>query len=105
MTAPALAGIAALALLALLYQKLGGGGSKKGPVFLNKERQSVTLAERTMLSHDTVRFRFALPTKNHILGLPVGKHFKLFAPNPKVRARARTRAAARDLRPAPPGPR
>jgi cytochrome-b5 reductase len=44
--------------------------------------QKYLLAERTMLSHDTIRFRFALPQKNSVLGLPVGKHFKLFAPNP-----------------------
>lgn len=35
------------------------------------------------MSHDTVRFRFKLPRKTPVLGLPVGKHFKLFAPNRK----------------------
>lgn len=81
MTAPLLAAFLGLGLLATLVSKLLG--AKKGPIFLNKGRQSVPLAERTMLSHDTIRFRFALPQKNSVLGLPVGKHFKLFAPNPK----------------------
>ena len=31
------------------------------------------------LSHDTRRFRFALPTDEHILGLPVGQHIYLNA--------------------------
>ena len=32
-----------------------------------------------MVSHDTRRFRFALQSPNHILGLPVGKHMWLSA--------------------------
>ncbi|KAG8466066.1 hypothetical protein KFE25_005636 [Diacronema lutheri] len=82
MTAPMLLGLLGLGVIFTFASKLLGGG-KKGPIFLNKERQQVVLAERTMLSHDTIRFRFALPTKDSVLGLPVAKHFKLFAPNPK----------------------
>eukprot|EP00172_Hildenbrandia_rubra_P001963 Plantae.Rhodophyta-Hildenbrandia_rubra.ctg2606.p1 GENE.Plantae.Rhodophyta-Hildenbrandia_rubra.ctg2606~~Plantae.Rhodophyta-Hildenbrandia_rubra.ctg2606.p1 ORF type:complete len:614 (+),score=116.95 Plantae.Rhodophyta-Hildenbrandia_rubra.ctg2606:74-1843(+) len=33
------------------------------------------LVEKIELSHDTRRFRFALPSKTHRLGLPVGYHF------------------------------
>jgi len=51
--------------------------------FLNKQKQSIVLGERVQLSHDTVRFRFKLPPSTPVLGLPVGKHFTLFAPNPK----------------------
>ncbi|EOD13334.1 NADH-cytochrome B5 reductase [Emiliania huxleyi CCMP1516] len=61
----------------------GGGGKPRGAKFLNKSRQTVTLGERTNISHDTVRFRFVLPDATPVLGLPVGKHFKLFAPAPK----------------------
>eukprot|EP00005_Dracoamoeba_jomungandri_P000355 CAMPEP_0174256422 /NCGR_PEP_ID=MMETSP0439-20130205/5653_1 /TAXON_ID=0 /ORGANISM="Stereomyxa ramosa, Strain Chinc5" /LENGTH=288 /DNA_ID=CAMNT_0015339015 /DNA_START=144 /DNA_END=1010 /DNA_ORIENTATION=+ len=50
-------------------------------VFLNKKRQSVPLIEKKNISHDTVRFRFGLPTDETVLGLPVGKHFKLYCPN------------------------
>ncbi|XP_075235126.1 NADH-cytochrome b5 reductase 3-like isoform X2 [Lycorma delicatula] len=32
------------------------------------------LKEKAIISHDTRRFRFALPSENHVLGLPVGQH-------------------------------
>lgn len=35
------------------------------------------LIERHVISHDTRRFRFALPSPDHILGLPVGQHVYL----------------------------
>jgi len=35
------------------------------------------LVERHVISHDTRRFRFALPSSQHILGLPVGQHVYL----------------------------
>ncbi|ETV98500.1 hypothetical protein H310_08638 [Aphanomyces invadans] len=35
------------------------------------------LVEKEILSHDTRRFRFALPTEHHVLGLPVGQHISL----------------------------
>jgi cytochrome-b5 reductase len=35
------------------------------------------LLEKEELSHDTRRFRFGLPSKRHILGLPVGQHISL----------------------------
>jgi len=37
----------------------------------------LTLETRTELTHDTRLFRFALPSKEHILGLPVGQHLFL----------------------------
>ena len=54
-----------------------------GGVFLNKKRQSVRLAARTDVTHDTVLLRFALPAPDMRLGLPCGKHFKVFCPNPR----------------------
>ena len=39
-----------------------------------KQKVSVTLIEREELTHNTRRFRFALPSPEHKLGLPVGKH-------------------------------
>lgn len=45
--------------------------------FLDKTRQQVTLIEKTMLSHDTFRFRLALSKPTMCLGLPVGKHIKV----------------------------
>ena len=51
--------------------------------FLDKTRQKLVLGERFQISHDTVRFRFTLPARTPVLGLPVGKHFKVFAPCPR----------------------
>lgn len=56
-------------------------GGKKTEVFLNKTRQRVQLAERTCLTHDTRRLRFALPSRSMALGLPTGKHIKVSFPN------------------------
>lgn len=79
---PVLVGVA-LVLGAMLFMMFSGGLKKKGAKFLNKTRQKLVLGERVKLSHDTVRFRFTLPDATPVLGLPVGKHFKLFCPNPK----------------------
>ena len=37
------------------------------------------LVEKINVSHDTRLFRFELPTKDHILGLPTGQHIHLSA--------------------------
>lgn len=37
------------------------------------------LTEKKVLSHDTRLFRFALPSDNHVLGLPTGQHIHLSA--------------------------
>lgn len=52
--------------------------------FLDKKRKAITIIEITEISHDTKRFRLSLGSKNTPLGLPVGKHLKLFAPNPET---------------------
>ncbi|WIA11609.1 hypothetical protein OEZ85_011714 [Tetradesmus obliquus] len=43
------------------------------------KRQTFQLAHKDSVSHDTRLFRFALPTPQHRLGLPVGKHIQLYA--------------------------
>ncbi len=40
-----------------------------------KKKVACKLIQKDILSHDTRRFRFALPSKDHILGLPIGNHF------------------------------
>ena len=55
--------------------------TKRKQCFLNGKRQTIKLIEKQNLSHDTRRFRFALPTKDSVLGLPVGKYFKVYCPN------------------------
>eukprot|EP00850_Spirogloea_muscicola_P009636 SM000054S18122 [mRNA] locus=s54:728439:731848:+ [translate_table: standard] len=44
-----------------------------------KRRIPFVLKEVEKLSHDVRRFRFALPSEKHVLGLPVGKHMFLSA--------------------------
>lgn len=51
-------------------------------VFLNRERQRAEIVDVVELSHDTKRIRLSLGSKNTILGLPVGKHISIVAPNP-----------------------
>ena len=67
-------GSAAVLLLALYL-------AKPKP-FLDGTRQSLKLAEIKVLSPDTKLFRFALPSEKHCFGLPLGKHVKIFCPNP-----------------------
>jgi cytochrome-b5 reductase len=38
---------------------------------------ALPLIEKEILSHDTRRFRFGLPSEKHILGLPTGQHISL----------------------------
>jgi len=58
-------------------------GAKKTEIkkFLNRERQKAPLKAIVTLSHNTKLFRFTLP-KEHCLGLPCGKHIKVFGLNP-----------------------
>ena len=53
-----------------------------GEIFLDRTRKSVKLGKIFQLSPDTFKFRFALPERNSVLGLPIGKHFKVYGPNP-----------------------
>eukprot|EP00924_Labyrinthula_sp_SR-Ha-C_P004348 augustus_masked-scaffold_3-processed-gene-21.90-mRNA-1 protein AED:0.05 eAED:0.05 QI:0/-1/0/1/-1/1/1/0/293 len=53
----------------------------KEPFLNSKVSKKVTLIDRIDLSHDSAKLRFALDAENRILGLPVGKHFKLNFPN------------------------
>jgi len=48
------------------------------PTTLDKTKfVPLTLEKRVDISHDTRYFRFALPSKAHVLGLPVGQHMFL----------------------------
>ncbi|KAL3082837.1 hypothetical protein niasHS_010639 [Heterodera schachtii] len=60
------------------------GGKKrkpKGPKTLEdtEKKYALKLIDRKRVSHDTRRFRFALPTEQHILGLPIGQHIYVSA--------------------------
>ena len=43
------------------------------------EKYMLPLIEKEEISHDTRKYRFELPTNEHILGLPVGQHIYLSA--------------------------
>ncbi|XP_047989229.1 NADH-cytochrome b5 reductase 2 isoform X2 [Leguminivora glycinivorella] len=51
----------------------------KNPVTLvdPNVKYALPLIEREEISHDTRRFRFGLPSKDHVLGLPIGQHIHL----------------------------
>ncbi|KAG9260471.1 NADH-cytochrome b5 reductase 3 [Astyanax mexicanus] len=57
------------------------GRKKKAPITLvdPSEKYKLRLIDKEVISHDTRKFRFALPSPEHILGLPVGKHVYLSA--------------------------
>ncbi|KAM9328188.1 NADH-cytochrome b5 reductase 3-like [Pholidichthys leucotaenia] len=42
-------------------------------------KYALRLIDKQIVSHDTRRFRFALPSPQHILGLPIGQHIYLSA--------------------------
>jgi len=56
-------------------------GKKQGPTTLvNPEtKYALPLIEKIVVSHDTRKFRFGLPSKEHVLGLPTGQHIYLSA--------------------------
>ncbi|KAL4224696.1 NADH-cytochrome b5 reductase 3 [Mactra antiquata] len=71
--------VAATAVLAKVF--LFGDKKKKNPVTLQDPnvKYPLKLIDREEVSHDTRRFRFALPSMDHVLGLPVGQHIYLTA--------------------------
>jgi len=52
----------------------------------NTKRRKVVLMEKENLSHDVMRFRFALPTPDTPFGLPAGRHIRVFGPNCRQKA-------------------
>lgn len=82
------AAITTIGLLYLLkcrgvFEASGKKRSKKlkGPRTLEDpdKKYALRLIEKIHVSHDTRRFRFALPSENHVLGLPIGQHLYLSA--------------------------
>lgn len=51
---------------------------------LKQEFQDFELTEKTILSHNTAIYRFALPTPTSILGLPIGQHISIAATLPQT---------------------
>ncbi|KAG5897206.1 hypothetical protein JTB14_022557 [Gonioctena quinquepunctata] len=57
----------------------GKGKSKKILLGDPQVKYKLPLVEKTIISHDTRNFRFALPEKDMVLGLPIGQHIHLSA--------------------------
>lgn len=55
--------------------------SARDPILLRDSnvKYPLKLIDKLVLSHDTRRFRFLLPSSGHVLGLPVGQHVYLSA--------------------------
>uniref|UniRef100_A0A8D2ZUJ6 NADH-cytochrome b5 reductase 3 n=1 Tax=Scophthalmus maximus TaxID=52904 RepID=A0A8D2ZUJ6_SCOMX len=56
--------------------------SKKRPAITLQDpsiKYALRLLDKQIVSHDTRKFRFALPSPEHILGLPIGQHIYLSA--------------------------
>ena len=62
----------------VLHYLFGKGGARRAPVALSPGKPvDLALVEREDVSHDTRRFRFALQSPEHVLGLPIGQHISL----------------------------
>mmetsp|Transcript_12337 Transcript_12337/g.18089 ORF Transcript_12337/g.18089 Transcript_12337/m.18089 type:complete len:305 (+) Transcript_12337:141-1055(+) len=79
-TDPLALGGAAL-LLGLIIGIIFALSKDKHPVALTQDFQPYPLVDKKVLSHDTRRFTFALPSPNHKLGLPIGQHMTLYFKN------------------------
>mmetsp|Transcript_12808 Transcript_12808/g.33016 ORF Transcript_12808/g.33016 Transcript_12808/m.33016 type:complete len:834 (+) Transcript_12808:157-2658(+) len=53
-------------------------GSGRLTTLQKKKRVALPLVSRREISHDTIIFRFGLPSEQHYLGLPVGQHFFIY---------------------------
>ncbi|OWZ15853.1 NADH-cytochrome b5 reductase [Phytophthora megakarya] len=73
------AGTTILLLLSSLKPRESTPVTLKAPANVGDTPPTVhlPLVEKETLSHDTRRFRFALPSSQHVLGLPVGQHISL----------------------------
>ncbi|XP_069821913.1 NADH-cytochrome b5 reductase 2 [Dendropsophus ebraccatus] len=72
--------VVGVSVLVVLIKSLGSQ-QKKGPVTLldPSAKYPLPLIEKQEISHDTKKFRFGLPSSEHILGLPIGQHVYLSA--------------------------
>lgn len=81
---PVLAAVGTVAVIGLalkLYKSWNNDKKKKSPVLLADPvvKYSLPLIKKDIISHDTRKYRFALPTPDHVLGLPLGQHVHLTA--------------------------
>ena len=77
---PVLVGVGVVAASALLAKYLLDMKKKKKVTLLDANvKYALELTERQDLSHDTRLFRFALPSAEHCLGLPIGHQLSVYS--------------------------
>jgi len=81
---PVAVGLFAVAVSAVIVKYFFFDSKKKkasSPVALvdSTVKYPLKLIEKEVVSHDTRRFRFELPSPDHVLGLPIGQHVFLSA--------------------------
>ena len=72
-------GTIAVVIFAIVKLNLSAKGDAPVTLADPSAKYSLTLIDKKELSRDTRRFRFALPSERHKLGLPVGQHVYLSA--------------------------
>ena len=72
-------GTIAVVVFAIVKLNLSAKGDAPVTLADPSAKYSLTLIDKKELSRDTRRFRFALPSERHKLGLPVGQHVYLSA--------------------------
>ncbi|KAG1085796.1 hypothetical protein G6F40_014103 [Rhizopus arrhizus] len=73
--------------------------NKKSDVLDAKVYKKFKLAEKIVISHNTAIYRFALPRKDAVLGLPIGQHVSVMAEiNGKQISRSYTPTSSNDDR-------
>ncbi|MBN3305333.1 NB5R2 reductase, partial [Amia calva] len=73
-----------LTVLYMIFQSVSLKNTNKGKKSLitlqdPTAKYSLPLIEKEEINHDTKRFRFGLPSSDHVLGLPIGQHVYLSA--------------------------
>jgi len=77
---PALTGLGVVVVSALLAKFVLDSRKKKLITLEDPDKKyALKLIEKQVISHDTRLFRFALPSSQHCLGLPIGQHIYLSA--------------------------
>ncbi|XP_018400866.1 PREDICTED: NADH-cytochrome b5 reductase 3 isoform X1 [Cyphomyrmex costatus] len=81
---PILAAVGTIVVIGVafkIYKSWSEKKKKSVPVLLVDPvvKYSLPLIQKDIISHDTRKFRFGLPTPSHVLGLPIGQHIHLTA--------------------------
>ncbi|CAN7939296.1 unnamed protein product [Ixodes hexagonus] len=74
-----LSGIGAAVAAALIFRYMRSRAEALRLLLDPDTKYTVPLIEKEEISHDTRRFRFGLPSAEHVLGLPTGQHIYLVA--------------------------